>query len=233
MVTQNEALERASQALSVLEQLSLTLRDVEQTVQTLPLSHRTDFQPLLERWRAVIEVLESDEDTIPELVKGKKLTEVSPSKIERLKIGKEIIRLREVEKLTYQEIADHFSISQATVATFCKFYDGASPAVRSRYQRTSIFDTSQNFENLAAMIYRSLARLENVDSDNHVRYISELRQTITAAQKWMDQVSSHQKYDILKQAIVDILSDELPEKREKIIQRFQAVGAASVLTGRS
>jgi hypothetical protein len=47
----------------------------------------------------------------------------------------------------------------------------------------------------------------------------------------MEQVSSHHKYDILKQAIVDILYDELPEKREAIIKRFQSVGAAQVLTG--
>lgn len=231
MHTENQALEHASQALGVLEQLSITLRDIEDTVKTIPATYRVSFDPILERWRLLMEVLEQDDELVPELVKGRKLSDVASSKIERLKIGKEIIRLREVDGLTYSEIADRMLVDASTVSKFCKFYDSQKPAVRSRYQRTSIFDTSQNFENLGAMIYRSLANLENVDPENHVKYISELRQTIGAAQKWMEQVSSHHKYDILKQAIIDILYDELPEKREAIIKRFQSVGAAQVLTG--
>ncbi len=223
MSLETQALSSAGAALGLIEQLENLVSDLREFGLTIPALARSELEVLVERLSAVAKLLDDDEN-LPDLIKGLQLSGRVASKVDRLKLGGEIVRLREVGRATNAEIAQQLGIGEQTVGRFLRFYDQCKPSEKARYQRSSIFDTTNQYEDLAAMIWRQLARLENLDNENHVRYISELRQLIKAAEQWMEKINQANKIEELRMAVAEILASELPHRRAEILQRFATIG---------
>lgn len=152
---------------------------------------------------------------------NKTLSKVAPSRIERMGLGREIIRLRTENKLKIEEIANRFDLSVYAVSQFLKAYEKAKPLEQARMRRTSIFDTQAQYETLGAQIHILLGKVQGIDNQVSVQVLGELRKTIESAEKFMARLSDQQKVDKIRQIVMEVLMDELPEKRIDIMKRFQ------------
>ena len=219
------ALTKAHKALAFMEQFQQVKRDLDELKTVLPRTYRSECEAISTKLGALLTVLDVGEEEIFKTITGASTEGVVRSKVERLRIGGEIIRLRTEVRMSYADIAERFAIATSTVSAFCKAYEQASPSEQARIRRTSIFDAGNQYEELGAMIYRQLARLETSgDAENHVKYISELRQTLKQAEQWMERISVNSKLEQIRGIVMEVLLDECPEKRTLIMQRFAAMG---------
>lgn len=221
-------LERAAKAVSYMEQLEHIITSIQGISELVSAEYSGELKAIATRASALYQALDNTEEGASLIDNGNKLSGVSLSKIERLKMGSEIIRLRNNGK-NYKETGDYLGISPQKVSQFCKAYDAAPPSKKAELKKSSIFDIASNMEDLGAMIYRQLARLENTDPEHHVKYTGELRQLLVAAQKFMESHSAQRKIDSIGMLVSEILMDELPEKRAKVLARFREIGFRSAL----
>lgn len=221
----NQAIVKANSSLGFYEQLDLVVSNLQSFSRTLNTSYSNELNVHIERLVGLVHLMDEEgyepQVTTSDLTKG--------SKVERLGLSGEVVRLKEIHKLSNQEIADKLNIGSDTVSRFLRFYEKARPSDKAKYQRSSIFDSTQQYEEIASMVYRQIARLEN-DPEQHVKYIGELRQVIKAAQEWMKQANQMQKIEEIKQIITDILLDIAPEQRERVIKRFSEIGLRRILS---
>jgi hypothetical protein len=161
------------------------------------------------------------------------LSTQSLSKIERLGIGKEIVRLRLENRVSIKEIAEKFSLSAATVSQFLKVYDQAKPDEQVRMRRTSIFDTTEQYERLNVKLDLLYAKVISSDQQVSVQVLGEMRKTIESAERFMAKYSEREKMERVLLIIQEVLQSELPEKRVAIMQRFAALGLKGATPGTS
>lgn len=221
-------LERAAKAVSYMEQLEHIISSIQGLSELVSAEYSGELKAIAARASALYNALDNTEEGASLIENGKKLSGVSLSKIDRLKLGSEIKRLRDNGK-TYTEIGEYLDISPQKVSQFCRAYDAAPPSKKAEMKKSSIFDIASNMEDLGAMIYRQLARLENTDPEHHVKYTSELRQLLVAAQKFMDSHSARSQIESIGMLVSEILIDELPEKRAKVLARFREIGFKGAL----
>lgn len=203
----------APKALNLWEYMQSLLEGLEDYVETLPASHKEEGQHHLKGFQQLADLLDTDTTFTP--LHG---SIVFPtSKIERLGIGGEIVRLR--TRMTLQELADKFNLTSQTVSRFLKRYDKMKASEKSQVRRHSVFDIFDRLEELSSMIYRQLAALEN-QPETHVKYIAELRQTLDLAARLAKELYTIRKYEQFKSAVVEVLLSELPERRRELQQRF-------------
>lgn len=203
----------APKALNLWEYMQSLLEGLEDYIETLPASHKEEGQHHLKSFQQLADLLDTDTTFTP--LHGS--IAFPTSKIERLGIGGEIVRLR--TRMTLQELADKFNLTAPTVSRFLKRYDKMKASEKSQVRRHSVFDIFDRLEELSAMIYRQLAALEN-QPETHVKYIAELRQTLDLAARLAKELYTIRKYEQFKSAVVEVLLSELPERRRELQQRF-------------
>ena len=221
MTINNEAIERADKALAIIEQFETLLEDLKSFREEIPQLYQSELDPLLQRLSSLYEVINvdaSDIETLDLSVKPRK------SKIERRRLSGEIIRLIEEEGLSQKEVANRVEMSPQTISKFIKQYNQAKPAEQAKSRRTSIFQTYEQFEKLAAIIYKEIARYEGMDGQVHVKYVDQLRNLIKESQQWMDRNSERQKLEEIAMTVKEILQDCTPEQSKKIAERFESIG---------
>ncbi len=91
-------------------------------------------------------------------------------------------------------------------------------------RRTSIFDTTEQWERLGARMEALYARVETSDYQVSAQVLAEFRKTIESAEKFMNRLSDQQKLDQIRQIVQEILIQELPEKRVEIIMKLGQAG---------
>jgi hypothetical protein len=223
------ALQKANNALSIIEQLDVICSQLHDLEGIVSLSNKADVAAISARADALLKVLnESEDDVLCITEETAKITQIGHSKIEKLGIGAEIIRLRGEAKMSYKDIATRFQLSASTVKNFCELYDKSKPLEQAKVRSTTPLDYERTWEDLGAMIYRMLARLEN-DPENHVKYISELRQLSVVVEKFQNKQTAQQKIEQIIHINKEILLDVLPEKAHLIMQRFNEVGLGRAL----
>lgn len=225
-----QAIDLANNALSIIEQMSLLCDQLELLEQTIDIKSKAEVVALAARARAILAAIDdSDSQAVLSLVKEERqVTKLGRTKIENLGIGNEVIRLKEELKMSYREIAEKFNLSEGTVARFYKLYEQSKPLERSRVRSKSVMDFVNNWETLGAMIYRQLARLES-DPENHVKYISELRQLSKDVAAFQTKYTAQQQVEQIKEIAQEILSTELPHRKQEIALRFMEVGIGKYL----
>lgn len=214
-------------ALGVLEQLELVHQDVQAVANQLRKSEKVELESALARLTSIITLFD-DETFTANMTASPKISRVYQTKIERMGLARQVIRMRQVNKMTYGEIASSTGVDANTVSRFCRYYDEQTPREKSRYQRASVFDTATQYEDIASIIYRQLARLEDSDAENHVKYVSEMRQLLKQAKELMDQQRQADQIQDIKQAVVQILQNALPEQRDEIMKQFSLVGIGTM-----
>ena len=222
------SLERAHKAVGYIEQLEYIVKSLTSLSELVGAEYRGELKAVATRAEALYQALNETEEGASLIENGRQLSTMSMSKIERLKLGSEIVRMRNNGQ-NYKDIGTYLDIDPSSVSKFCKAYDASTPAEKAELKKSSIFDIANNIEEMGAMLYRQLARLENADPEHHVKYAAELRQTIALADKFLEKNTARQKMDTLGQLVLEILIDELPEKRAQVIKRFAAVGFRGAL----
>lgn len=212
-----KAVQDANAALGLIEQLDELVTDLKAFKDVLPTEHKQELEVYLEKLSILSKLLDdTDEIAFKDKLIGKKLT-----KIERLNLGGEIVRMREISKLTVDEIASQLSLGKSTILRFLKYYDKSKPSEKQQIRRSSIFDTAEQLEKLYAIIGRLLATTELTDSENHVRGISELRQTIKLAKEVLDEDRNRNREAEFKARMVEVLLKYLtPGDRQKVLAIF-------------
>lgn len=189
----------------------------------MPLDSQAELEASIARSKAIYAMVNEGEEF--EIVAERAvLANQAGSKIERLGIGKEILRLKAENRLSNADIAERFNVSASLVGQFLRAYEKAKPAEQARMRRTSIFDTYEQWERLGVKLDALFARVETQDYQISVQVLGEMRKTIESADKFMQRISEQQKVERIRLAVEEILLDELPEKRTAIMQRFAAMG---------
>lgn len=225
-----DALEKTNKAMALIEQLQLISEQLKDLEKTAPVPVKAEVTAISARAEALFNAVnETDsEEALQQIGEGLKLSNIAKSKIDKLGISSEIIRLRSEAKMSYSDIAKRFSLNESTVSNYCKLYDKSRPIEQAKAKTRSIMDYANTWEDLGAMIYRMLAKLEN-DPEHHVKYISELRQLSVVIEKFMSKQTAQQKIEQIIQINKEILLDVLPEKKQLIMERFQQVGLGKAL----
>ena len=218
------ALERAQSAMAFIEQIEFIIYSLEALKANSPVNLHAEIDAIVSRSRAIYVMVNDSEVEFDIVAERRNLSTQSLSKIERLGIGKEIVRLRLENRVSLKEIAEKFSLSTATVSQFLKVYDQAKPDEQVRMRRTSIFDTSEQYERLGVKLDILYAKVIGSDQQVSVQVLGEMRKTIESAERFMGKYSEREKMERVLLIIQEILQSELPEKRVAIMQRFAALG---------
>jgi hypothetical protein len=230
MSIDNTALQKASSALGVLEQLQSVYADLLSLIDlTVPQAVRGEHKLILDRLKAVIEVLGSDPNQLSALLAGQSLSKGPRSTIDRLKLGGIIIKMREHDGKTLQQISDtlkeqgYGTVGIAAISTFFKLYDQGTTEFRNRQQRVSVFDTAVQLEHINTLIWQALSKFAD-SPDQYHKYLDQAQRLVKQASDYLDRSSALDKYEQLRTFLIEILADELPEKRERIISRINSLG---------
>lgn len=212
---------RVYSTLAVLEHFERLTSDIDASILSLPAKtpkqNIDELKHHVTTLRTLIELIDMDGNltVAPEKLGGR----VPSSSIKRLGISGELIRLRKQGK-TLKELELQFGISGTTISQFFKLYDNSSSRKKIQLERTSIFDTAKQLEDLAVLIQRGIARLEGQNDDVNVKYITEMRQLIDQAAKFAEKMANYEKFERLQKAVVEILSTELPDRRTDILKKL-------------
>lgn len=224
------AIEGTERVIALIEQIETLCTDLRELETAVPIKYKNDVSAVKERARAILKLIDEDtQDTeVYQAIKERSsLTNATKSKIERLGLQEQVIRLRHSGK-TYKEIGEQLGVSSHLVSRFCNIYDTLSPKEQIKTRSRSIMDFVGHWEEMGALIYRMLAKLEG-DPENHVKYISELRQLLKGVEQFQSRYSAQQEIQQIKDVIQEILIQELPEKRLLIMQRFREAGVNKLL----
>jgi hypothetical protein len=229
----NSAVARAQRALAIIEQFEKIVKDLESLYENVGLEYRAEVSVVKTRAKSLFDMLnnsEEGEELLHALNADNNINGTSVrGVIANLGIGSEIIRLRTVERRSYKEIAERYSLSEITVSKFCRLYDQLTPLEKVKERNRSIMDFVGHWEEMGSLIYRMLAKLEN-DPENHVRYIAELRQLLKNVEGFQARYTAQQELQQVKDIVREILLQELPEKQALILARFKDTGVNKLLS---
>jgi len=213
----NAALKQAEAFTTFTEILENLYENLMSCSNGKDLELRTELQTYAATVKSLIKAI--DEKYVPTDIINDAKKSLGQSKVERLRLSSEIIRLKEVERLTFEQIATRVGLSVSTVSKFYKYYSEAKPTEKVRLKKASVFDSTQQLEDLHAMIFRQLERLEG-DPENHVKYIPEARQVLKLAMDYIGTVNQKQEIENIKAKVRAILLQLAPEKRDEILKAF-------------
>lgn len=223
-------IEGTERVLGLIEQLETLCQDLTALEEAIPIKFKMELALIRERANAILKIIDedSDNDAVLEAIKERSsLTNTTKSKIERLGLQEQVIRLRHAGK-TYKEIGEQLGVGTYIIRRFCNIYDKLTPKEQIKTRSRSIMDFVGHWEEMGSLIYRMLAKLEG-DPENHVKYVSELRQLLKSVEQFQSRYSAQQEIQQIKDIIQEILVQELPEKRLAIMQRFRQAGVNKML----
>jgi len=229
MTIDKNALERASKASGLLEQLESVYTDLHDLIEAnIPIAKRQEYFVVLGRLKSIVEILNTDNDGLPALIAGQTLSGIRSSKIDRLKIGSTILKMREHDRKTLKEISEDltaqgYDISVGTIQRFLKLYDEGTMEFRNRQHRVSVFDTPDQLENLNTLVWQALSRFAD-SPDQYHKYLDQAQRLVKQASDYLERSSSVDKYEQLRNLVIEVLKDELPEKQQAIIARINHLG---------
>jgi len=214
-----QPIDKVCTALGMIEQLGELAENFAQLTDYVDQSHRQEYETHVGKLKSVVATLDTDLVSLP-IVQGSdqsnKLAKFS--KIHRLGIAGELVRLRDTGKYTIEELAVRFDVPAAQVARFFRYYDACKPSEKAKYRRQSVFEVSERLEELMQIIVRQMARLEAVNDEVHVKYVAEFRQTLAMAANLLEKVNHYYRFQQLITAVGDLLAHELPHRQREITQ---------------
>jgi ribosomal protein S15P/S13E len=158
------------------------------------------------------------------------------SKIERLGLSKEIIRLSTESKMTPANISTHLEtkgikIGAITIRNFLRLYENSTYAEKIKAKTNSVFNTADQLESLLTLINTQLGKLSfSIDpkqQENHRAYVGELRQVVKLAADL--QLNVHKQIEQTKfQADIRyiLLNVCTAEQRSIVIEQLKAYSSA-------
>lgn len=209
------------QSLAFIEHLEQLTRDWDDYIGTLPVRTQAEGTALNGRLKALIEAM--DVEAQPLNIAGDTHVSLPRTKVDRLGVGGEVLRLHRDRNLSPDQIVQQLEvdISAGTVSRYIKMYESAKPSQQVKMRRNSIFEIPERLEDLAMIVQRQLARLEAVDDEVHVKYVSEMRQLIQLTSDMVKLIYNAKRFQEMVRINYEVLKDELPEKRALIDEKFK------------
>jgi len=212
-------IDQACTALGIIEHLAELTECFSQLEEHVDKKYREEYRTYVGKLKAVVTTLDTDMLSIPIIQGSDQSSKLARfSKINRLGIAGELVRLRATGKYTIEELAMQFDVPASQVSRFFRYYDACSPSEKAKYRRQSVFEVSERLEDLMQIIVRQLARLEAVNDEVHVKYVAEFRQTITMAANLLEKVNHYHRFQQLITAVGDLLVKELPHRQREITE---------------
>jgi hypothetical protein len=209
-------------ALALIEQFEQLVVSLESFKHTLKGKAKTEMELHLSTLKSLVNLLDEDGNSVDN-TSAKMSGNLPTSEIERLGIGGELLRLRQ-QGTTIKKLAEMYNLQSHQVSRFFKRYDQAKPKEKVRLQRTSVFDTTQQLEELMVVIRRQAARLEGVNDDVNVKVLGEWRQVIQLAAQLAEKMANAERFQQFTATVYEILATELPARRTEILKKISAVG---------
>lgn len=218
----NDTLKKTYQSLGLIEEFYNTLDKLKylvNQVKTKPNLKIVDIQQeldlILTEYTALTETLDTNNVPI-DIIRNEVLSIQTKSKIERLGLGSQIVRQRQDQRMTADEIAEFHKISSGLVRKFFNTYDKYKPAKQLQIrEENTVFNTTMQFEKLFIVINNMLSRLES-DPAVHVKYVTELRNLVNDAAKITDKQMEYMRYQDFIKGVAHIMEVVAPEQRELI-----------------
>jgi len=226
-IVQETTKEEFNDVLSLIEQF-VELKDRLIEVKDMaPASIKQELEYIIQDYDSLVNIIDSETSPV-EIIQTATLSgNLRKSKVERLGIGGELVRLRNEEKITIKELSERFGISDQVISRFFRYYDSLRPSDKSKYNKKSVLEVTERIEELQTIILRNINRLEGLNDAVAVKYTGELRQTLELAMNLAEKINEEKErrreYEEFKQAVYEILVDELPEKQAKILDRIKSV----------
>lgn len=225
----NDTLKKTYQSLGLMEEFYETLEKFEYLVKRVKSNNLLKIEDVLQElelilveYKTLTETL--DTNNVPvDIIRNEVLSIQTRSKIERLGLGSQIIRQRQDQKMTIDEIADFHKISSGIVRKFFLTYDNYKPAKQLQLrEENSVFNTSVQLEKLFIVIQNMLSRLES-DPAVHVKYISEARNLLNDAAKITDKQMEFVRYQDFIKGVATIMENIAPEQRILINENIKVL----------
>lgn len=218
----NDMLKKTYQSLGLIEEFYNTLDKFKYIINRINLSPsivindiNDELNLIYTEYIALTETLDTNNVPI-DIIRNQVLSIQTRGKIERLGIGPQIIRQRQDQRLSIEEIADFHKISVGLVKKFFITYDKYKPAKQLQIrEENSVFNTTKQFERLFITIQRMLSRLES-DPAIHVKYVTELRNLVNDAAKITDKQMEFMRYQDFIKGVALIMERVAPEQRDLI-----------------
>jgi len=232
---QESAITHSGTASSIYEQLESTTNLIESIASaTTDRGAATELSLVTTKLKALL-VLFDEEDLLPVLASQLSI-KTTKSKVERLGLSKEVIRLATQSKLSAPQIAEHFAgqgidLVPTTILRFLKAYESSTYAEKVRSKSTSVFDTSEQLERLLSIVNTQLSKLAySIDpkqQENHKGYVGELRQLIKLAADLQRSVQAQIEQSKFQSDIRYILlSVCTPDQQRMVLDRLRQYGSA-------
>lgn len=213
-------------SLAIIEELventQKALSFIEDNKALLDLEVYTVLSTLLSNVKELVSIIDSNSTPVELIMSDNLSPKHHVSIIDKLGIGGEVIRLRQ-QGLSVNKIAAQMGINHATLMRFYKYYDKLKPSHKSKYQKSSVFDTTSRLEELKNIIVRRMYALEGVNDEVARQYTAELRQTYALAIQITEKIASFEQYKMFTKTVFELIKDELPHKRNEILTKIQAI----------
>jgi len=139
--------------------------------------------------------------------------------IQRLNIGGDIVRMS-IEGYSIQEIAERFQLKEVLIRRFLCYYNKLSTSNKHKIRKISVFNTTEQLENMLVYIQQQLNRLQGTNDEVAVQYVRELREVIKAASTLSERMVGMHLYTQFTQTVMEVLLTELPGRRHEILERL-------------
>lgn len=216
-------------ALAILEEFVELSNNLNDLSSRLPNNYKAEALSLAVKLESLVNILDSDQISIPVVKKAKMSGYSRKSVIDRLGIGAELLRQRE-QGQTMTSIANKYSLSPRTVIRWFEYYDSLKPTQKSTYVGKSVFDTVQRLEELSSMLLQQIARLQGSQDDIAVKYVSEYKDTLRLALNFSEKLLKIKAYQEFKEKVSNILLKYVPpEARQLALREIAEAGAVHSL----
>ena len=227
---ENLAQERALAICAFVEHFEDTIKDYAAFVKDLPKEYQVEAEVYLTKLQGIYNSLDDPENEIASaVINTTTIKEHANSKIKRLNLGKDIIRLYEEQGLSVNDIATRCGLSRSTIKRFIQVYYQAAPTERNRITKTNVFDLENNMQNLYANLLRQAARYDN-DGEVSAKFLSEQRQLLGFVERYLKENNAVKKMEKIVLVIQEILAKYVPsDVRPLIFEEFKKIGISGML----
>jgi hypothetical protein len=190
-----------------IERLSTSIKDVKVAKQPI-------VENIIEDLRAIGTVLDDCKTTIPILKEQFSLnTRVKnySSQIQELGLEGQILHKYLSLKQSSTEIAEYFNLSAQTVGRFIRYYESCKPTEQLSLRKKSVFDVTDQLEDLAVIIERQMINLEGENDEIHVQYVREMRMTLELAMKVIDRINNYQTLQKVVSSVGEAVIKYVPQ----------------------
>lgn len=140
--------------------------------------------------------------------------------IDKMGVGPEILRLR-AASMSQAQIAERMNLDVKAVNTWLARYENMDEGQRQDVTKRSIFNVAENmqwqFERLYSMLHE--LRMDG-NYEMELRAHAEYRQLIRQAGDLIEKLHVIKQMERLKEAILDVIEDEAPGLKVKILRKL-------------